>query len=93
MTRFAHKFGFWALVQVCILVAIIGWRFYTKTYECLANPRDGDLYAHTWSFQAIAFSVFAVPLCIVVMVVLLWLERFTIRKISKRKVIDEKTVA
>jgi len=92
MKRLAHRFWFWALVQACLGVAILGWKFYAGTTEYLAHPSDGDLYAHTWSFQAIAFSFFAVPLFIVCMIVLLGVEWFIVRMISKRQVIESSSV-
>src|SRR5690242_5144485 len=93
MTRLAHRFLFWALVQICIVAVIVGWRFYVGVSEYLAHPPDGDLYAHTWSFQAIAFLVFAAPKIVVGVIALLGVEWFVARRRSKRPMVYEKTLA
>ena len=93
MKSLTHRFWFWAIVQACVVAAIFGWRFYAGTLEYLAHPTDGDLYAHTWSFQAIVFSMFAVPMFGGGMAILLGLESIVIGLISKRQAIGEKNEA
>jgi hypothetical protein len=93
MTRFAHGFWFWALVQTCAVAAIVAWRFHLGVLEYLAHPPDGDLYAHTWSFQAIVFLIFTLPKIIAGVIALLGVEWFLGSRISKGKMIDEKTLA
>ena len=93
MTRLAHRFWFWAIVQICMVVAIAVCLFYIGVSAYLANPTDGDLYAHTWSFQAIAFLIFTLPKIVVAVIALLGIEWFIARRIAKRKVVDEKSLA
>jgi hypothetical protein len=93
MTRLAHRFWFWALVQTCIVAEIVGWRFYVGASEYLAHPPDGDLYAHTWSFQAIVFLIFTLPKIAVGVIALLGMEWFIARRMSKKRMIYEKTLA
>ena len=87
------RFWFWALTQIAILVVVVSWRFYVGVSEYLAHPTDGDLYAHSWSFQAIVFLVFTLPKIVVGVIALLGLEWLIARSISKRRMIDEKTLA
>ena len=93
MARLTHRFWFWALMQVCIVVAIAGWQFYVGVSEYLAHPTDDDLYAHTWGFQAIVFLVFTLPKILVGLLVLFGVEWFIARRISKKRIIDETTLA
>ena len=93
MKSLTHRFWFWAIVQACVVAAIFGWRFYAGTLDYLAHPTAGDLYAHTWSFQAIVFSMFAAPIFVGGMAILLSLESIVIGMISKRQVIGEKIEA
>ena len=74
MKKSSSRFWLLALLQVCVIAAVFGWRFYVGTAAYLAHPTDGDLYAHDWSFQAIVFAVYAVPLFLVITGVLIGLE-------------------
>ena len=85
----SRQFWLLALVQVCVVASAFAWRFYVGTKAYLAHPTDGDLYAHHWSFQAIAVGVFAVPVFLVVAVVLIGLERLVWRFTSGRQQKDE----
>ena len=40
----------------------------------LANPKDGDLYAQTWGFQLIAFSLFRLPIWLLGLLAVLAVE-------------------
>jgi hypothetical protein len=40
----------------------------------LANPRDGDLYAHTWGYQFVVFSIFRLPIWFLGLLVVLAAE-------------------
>jgi len=93
MARLTHRFWFLALMQICVIAAIVGWRFYVGVSEYLAHPPDGDLYAHTWSFQAIVFLVFTLPKILVGVAALLGVEWFIARVVSKRRIIDDKPLA
>jgi hypothetical protein len=54
--------------KYCCLTTIALWallcvaHFVLRTHSILTGPRDGDLYAYTWSFQLVAFLVFRFPL-------------------------------
>ncbi len=89
MTRLRQKFWFWALVQACIVAIIVAWRFYIGVSNYLAHPTDGDLYAHTWSFQAIVFLVFRLPIILLAFGAWLGLERLAARLLSHRRLTNE----
>ena len=93
MTSLKRKFWSYALVQTCVVAAIVGWHFYVGVSEYLAHPPDGDMYAHTWSFQAIVFAIFTLPRVLAGLTVLLGLEWFIARRISKRQIFRDDTVA
>lgn len=40
----------------------------------LANPTDGDLYAHTWGYQLVVFSIFRLPIWFLGLLVVLAAE-------------------
>lgn len=88
MAKLANRFWFWALVQVCVVIAIFAWRFHVAVSAYLTHPRDGDLYAHSWSFQAIVVLIFVVPRLFAGMAILLGLEWFAARIISKRQAME-----
>ncbi|HXT13423.1 MAG TPA: hypothetical protein VN873_17840 [Candidatus Angelobacter sp.] len=75
----SRQFWLLAFAQACLVAAGFAWRFYAGTKEYLAHPTDGDLYAHHWSFQAVVFAFFKVPLFLVVVGVLIGLERLVWR--------------
>jgi hypothetical protein len=72
-------------LQVLVIAGVFAWRFYVRTSAYLNHPTDGDLYAHNWSFQALAFSFYGVPLFLVIVGALLTLEYSISRLISKKK--------
>ena len=51
----------------CYLATIALWallcaaHFVVRTHWLLAGPRDGDVYAYSWSFQAGMFLIFRFP--------------------------------
>jgi hypothetical protein len=55
--------GFWVAVicQAILLLGTLSVWYFIRTAAYLAKPTDGDLYAHTWSFQAMVFVVYLVP--------------------------------
>jgi hypothetical protein len=71
-----------ALVEACIVAAVFGWRFYVGTSAYLAHPTDSDLYAHDWSFQAVVFSLYAVPRFMLIMVAFFVFDWFALRLIK-----------
>jgi hypothetical protein len=82
-----------AFAKACLVAAVFAWWFYVGTSAYLAHPTDGDLNAHDWSFQAIAFSVYAVPRFLIIMAVLIGLDWIALRFISDRQKIDERPSA
>jgi hypothetical protein len=44
--------------QFAVLAVSLAHWFYVRTSTYLAHPHDGDLYAHTWSFQFLACSLY-----------------------------------
>ena len=47
------KFGLW--LALCVAHYVV------RTHAILNGPRDNDLYAYTWGFQAVAFLLFRFP--------------------------------
>jgi uncharacterized membrane protein len=82
MKKIPRLFWTLAIVEACIVAAVFGWRFYVGTSAYLGHPTDGDVYAHDWSFQAVVFSLYAVPLFLIIMAVLLGLDWFALRLIK-----------
>jgi hypothetical protein len=62
--------------------AVFGWQFYVGTSAYLAHPTDSDLYAHDWSFQAVVFSLYAVPRFLLIMAALFVFDWFALRLIK-----------
>ena len=89
MKKLPRHFWTLALIEASIVAAVFGWRFYVGTSAYLAHPTDGDLYAHDWSFQAVVFSLYAVPRFLIIMAVFLGVDWFTLRLIKS----DEKPSA
>jgi hypothetical protein len=82
MKKLPRLFWILALVEASIVAAVFGWWFYIGTSAYLAHPTDSDLYAHDWSFQAVVFSLYAVPLFLIIMAVLIGLDWLALRLIK-----------
>ena len=78
-----------ALIQTAIFGIVFGIWFYFSTRAYLAAPSDGDLYAHTWSFQALNVCVFYLPPCIAALTMLLLIERVALRRWGKKQIDHE----
>jgi len=48
--------------------------FYLKTSQILSGPHDGDLYAYSWSYQAVMFSIFRLPVWLLILGLVMILE-------------------
>jgi hypothetical protein len=84
MNRFERKFIKLALIQAGIsAVALSIWFFVTARAYLAASP-DGDLYAHTWSFQALNFCMFYLPPYIFILCALFLIERAVLRRLGQR---------
>jgi hypothetical protein len=81
--RAPRKFWHWAVVQAVIVMIVLAWRFYVGVSAYLAHPTDGDMYAHNWSFQAIACCVVGGPIVVIGMAGLLGSEWLVVRAIKK----------
>ena len=92
MNRLAHKFWIWALVQGLIALLIVGWRFYVGRADYLLHSLDGHSYHFTWSFHSTGFLAYSL-LFLGGVGVLIGLEWFVARKISKRQIGNEKLAA
>jgi len=55
------------------LVACAGVNAWTIS-SYLANPQDGDLYAHTLGYQFVVFAIFRLPVWLLGLVVILAVE-------------------
>ena len=92
MKRLAHKFWIWALVQALIALLIVVWRFYVGRSDYLIHSLDGHSYHFTWTFHSTGFLAYSF-LFLVLVGVLIGLEWFVVRKISKRQIGNEKLSA
>ena len=52
----------WYLATIALWVLMCLAHFIFRTHSILSGPRDGDLYAYSWSFQTMAFLIFRFPL-------------------------------
>jgi hypothetical protein len=68
------SFKFVACIQVAVLFALFFVWWVVNTLAYLAHPKDGDLYAHHWSFQVMNGAVYLFGLSVAV-AILLFLER------------------
>ena len=50
-----------------IWVVLCFAHYYLRTLGILSGPHDGDLYAYSWSYQAMAFAVVCFPNWILVL--------------------------
>ena len=58
MERAWPRWFWWAaLGQALVLLGSLGGWFLVRTRAYLAAPSGGDLYAHTWSYQALMFFI------------------------------------
>jgi hypothetical protein len=85
MNRFERQFVKLVLMQSGIFIVAFGIWFYLTTRAYLAAPAEGDLYGHTWSFQALNVCMFYLPPCVVALTVILLVERVVLRRWEKRK--------
>ena len=92
MKRVAHKFWFWASVQVVIALSVVVWRFYVGRSDYLIHSLDGRSYHFTWTFHSTGFLAYAF-LFLVLVGVLIGLEWFVVRKISNRQIGNERLSA
>ena len=60
--------------------------FVTRTLGILRGPHDGDLYAYSWSFQAVVFAIFRFPFWLIGALVAFLAERsYFVRRTPKRE--------
>jgi hypothetical protein len=50
-----------AVLQLLVTVSAVGGWFALRTADYLAGPPDGDLYAQTWGFQTVVFTMLYLP--------------------------------
>ena len=87
MSKLKRHFGKLALVQVGIFIVALSVWFFITTRSYLAAPTDGDLYAHTWSFQVLNFCVFYFPPCVCALALLLLTEWLLLRLLNGKHVV------
>jgi hypothetical protein len=73
-SRWKRIFWIVALFQAAVVFGTLGVWYYGRTVANLANPSDGDLYAHSWSFQIMVFLVVYLPTTSILFAALLALE-------------------
>ena len=94
MKRIKRRFWFFALVQFCIILALLVWRFYLAASYVIAHPNNADVYfVFTWSFQIMQFCIFWLIPALVAIGLLTCLEWFIVRSLFGKQVTNEKTLA
>ena len=94
MKKIERRFWFFALVQLCIILALLIWRFYVAASYTIAHPNQADAYVvFTWSFQIMQFCICWLIPAFVAIGLLTALEWCIVRSISKRRTADEKVLA
>lgn len=77
--RQRRSFAKAALIQIAAAVLAVAIWFCFRTEAYLANPLDGDLYAHSWGFQSLVFSLIWLPLALFSAGVLICVEWAVLR--------------
>lgn len=85
MTFFTKNFTKLVLGQISIWVVACSLWFYIPARAFLAAPATGDLYAHSWSFQAFSFFVFRFPWCFLGLCSLLMAEVMVLRRFGLKE--------
>ena len=65
------------------LILCLGYELY-RISRFLALPATGDLYAHSWSFQLMAFAVFRFPFWLIALLVIFVIEFVLLRPRVRR---------
>jgi hypothetical protein len=55
-------------------MALVIAHYILRTHSILTGPRDGDLYAYSWSFQGIVFLIFVFPFWLIALCAMIALE-------------------
>jgi hypothetical protein len=87
---FSRKFSWAAVAQVVVAFAALGGWFVHRTQGYLAAPTDGDLYAHTWSYQALAFFMTYGAVAMLAVLVLICLEFIALNWLTCRREIGNR---
>jgi hypothetical protein len=82
---FSSKFWWAALGQVVVAFAALGGWFVHRTQGYLAVPTDGDLYAHTWSYQALTFFMTYGAVAMLAVLLLICLEFIALNWLTWRR--------
>ena len=72
------------MAQATLLLCALGIWFVVRTRVYLAAPVDQDLYAHTWSFQALAFLISYGAAAAVLLLVLIVIELYILISLTSR---------
>lgn len=84
MTFFTRHFTKLVLGQIALWALACSLWFYIPTRAYLAAPATGDLYAHSWSFQALNFGVSRLVWCFLGLCLLLIAEVALLRRFGRR---------
>ena len=60
----------WVVAKIGIWLVLCAAHFVFRTHSILSGPKEGDLYAYSWSFQAIMFLIFRFPFWLIALVIL-----------------------
>ena len=94
MKKLMRSFWFWALIQFCAILSALLAYWYPGAADCIAHPTHVDAYfVYTWSFQIMVFGIFWFVPMLVVFGVLVFIERFLMRFISRKRRLSEQTSA
>ena len=62
------------IASVALWIALVTAHYILRTHLILTGPRDGDLYAYSWSFQGLVFLIFVFPFWLFALCAMIALE-------------------
>jgi hypothetical protein len=75
------------LVSIALGLVLCAAHFWFRTATFLSNPTDTDLYAHTWSFQLMAFLIVFFPLWLLGLILLLSVEVWCVSRLKRKRAV------
>lgn len=76
--------------SVCAIWAVlVSVHFVTRTVALLHDFHSGDLYAYSWTFQVVAFTLWPLPIWLLALCVILTIVYFFLKQQSQAVDPDE----
>jgi len=72
-------------VSVILWMILMVAHYIFRTHSILSGPRNGDLYAYSWSFQAIVFLISIFPFWLAALCAMIVLEVYYLRTHSQKQ--------